>query len=335
MNTRRRVACFDLEGTLLEHEGLRRPVPLMPALLEGLASKGWALEVWTRTTVSYARQRLEEAGVELPGQLQQVESKREALQQVLATEGVDDVLYVDDNPRTLEDIAQSGDQRLRVIGVVGSGKYCPDLSIRCAQFSLQVALSAPDLAAILGVPLAVPEGEVGFTAQQWASLLRGLDDPLAGGALAETGFAQDWPLRGLRAAGQWWSAAWPQIGWLTTAEGVWKLLVESVQDAAELGEEALEVSGREGGDITGWLRHLPGAQKVHLESFFAGALESLIQGIALIGAEAELCRHQGRALQRDRVETAFDHLETLYGKKAWLTNARGQLQETRARTLSF
>lgn len=334
MNAQTRIACFDLSGTLLEHEELRRPVPLMPAVLDGLAERGWGLKVLTRTTVSYAGERLDAADVELPAELMQVESKREALEEVLEDETVHEVLFVDDNPRSVDAISQIDDDRLRVLGIVGSGKYCPELSIRCAQFSVQVALSAPDLAAILSVPLAVPEGEVDFTTEEWASLMRGLADPVAGGQLQETGFPEAWPLEGLRARPEWWAAAWPQIGWVANGAGVWKLLVDSVLEAADLREEASDAADWEPQAVTEWLGNLSGGQKMHLQSFFAKALESLIQGIARIGAEAELCRPAGLPLQRDRVEATFDHLESLYGTKAWLTNARGQLQETRARTLS-
>jgi len=334
MNAQTRIACFDLSGTLLEHEELRRPVPLMPAVLEGLAERGWGVKVLTRTTAGYAGERLETAGVDLPGEVRQVESKREALEQVLDDENVQSVLFVDDNPRSLEAISQLDDDRLRVVGVVGSGKYCPELSIRSAQFGVQVALSAPDLAVALSVPLPVPEGDVDFTAEEWASLLRGLADPVSGGSLEDTGFPEGWPLEELRAADEWWAVAWPQIGWVATGAGVWKLLVESVLDAADLREDAPDVAEGGADAITDWLGDMSAGQKMHLQSFFARALEALTRGIALIGAEAELCRPGGRLLQRDRVEATFDHLESLYGTKAWLTNARGQLQETRARTLS-
>ncbi len=335
MPGQKEVACIDLSGTLLDHHEMDRPVALMPQVLNAMLREGWRVLVLTRYTERYADDRLKDAGVETNFEVVQVPGKQSFVEKLLEDPEVEKLLYVDDNPVSIADISAIEDERVRVLGFVGSAKYCPQLPNECMQGGTSLALSAPDLAEALAVPLTPELGKLSLSPQSLASLLPGLPDPLGGEPLPASGFDQTAPLALLRGSTpDWWRFARRKLGWLTAADGLWCAVVEAAVAATDVDRAALLTGAETAQEYADSLTGASPDLKRPLEAGFAETIEDVVLGVAELGAEAEICRPAGREMEPGRLENVFARLQETFGETAWLGAAQRQLEESRTRTIS-
>jgi hypothetical protein len=332
----KRIAHIDLSGTILQHKVSDRPVPLMPQLLRSMQENGWQVTVTSiRFSASETKLAMAAAGIDLDVEAIIAPNKGEAVKEALAANpDAEEAVVVDDRGGNLDDVLALRDKRVRAMGFIGSRKYCPQLCVRCATWGIGVALSAPDLAEALGVPLRVDPDSLELTCEEWSSLIAGLDHPFSESEAVTERFDHALPVEGLRrTCTDWWKHAWWQLGWITCAECLWKAVVASAIEAAGLNcEEVLEHPGLPD-DCAERLRLAPAGKKEKLKPQFVAALELITRGLGEVGPEADKCRPRGRTVDAERVERTIARLGEVYGDVPWLKDAGWKLEETKARTL--
>ncbi|MFW6189502.1 MAG: HAD family hydrolase [Planctomycetota bacterium] len=335
MTAEERIACLDVSGTVLHHQDIERAVPLMPQLLQTMTAAGWRVMLATRWSSNYATEKLQAAGVSDDVEIIQTEEKDQTTKQLL-DENPDAVpiLFVDDNPTSITAVSEAGGDRVRAVSFTGSRKYCPQLSNASVAAGVEMALSAPDLAETLCVPLGDHVGSPDLSAEEWAALIPGLDHPLDDEVAQTEYFDHAWPLGRLREADpNWWERAWPQAAWVSCSDCLWKLMVCGAVAAAGLEEREIVRSAQTARHYAQAVNEASSSVQKQLEPQFAVALESVVRGLAEIGAEAQNCRPKNRPMEEGRVGKVLDWLTDIYGRSPWLREARTRLEETITRTM--
>lgn len=195
---------------------------------------------------------------------------------------------------------------------------------------IELALSAPDLAETLEVRLPDHGEAPDLGPAELASLLPGLDHPCSAIAGETRLFDHRWPLSELRrSCDDWWRHAWPQLGWITCNECLWKALVGSV--LASAGADRKEVLGDayKHHEYTEALTAVAEKTKRQLAGGFEDALRAIVDGLADVGIEAQRCRPIGRPMEPDRVEVCIERLEEVYGPRDWIEAAGSRLREVK------
>lgn len=332
-----RVGCFDLSGTILDHKGMQRPVPLMPQLIEQMQEDGWECLIVTRWSEDFARECLDAGGLDLGMEVISASDKGRAVRSLLDRRGkTDTLIHVDDRPDNLRNVQAVDDGRVRPIGFLGTGKFRQasrkeqKLPAECARMGIELALSAPDLAEALEVHLPDHGDAPDLAPAELASLLPGLDHPCSAIAGETRFFDHRWPLSELRrSCDDWWRHAWPQVGWIACNECLWKALVGSV--LASTGADRKDILGNayKHHEYTEALTQADEPTKEQLTGGFQYALRAIVDGLADVGIEAQRCRPIGRPMEPNRVEVSIERLEEVYGPRDWIEGARLRLREIR------
>ena len=348
-----KIACFDLSGTLVHHDNRTRPIPFMPALARTMQDEGWQLYIVTSWSLRSARNIMEKSGLTLDCEIRPAVNKAPAVRQILSeSPEADRIVFIDDKPGHVKDVGELDDDRIRSLGFIGSRKYCPNLAKECADAGLELVLSAADLAPTLMVDISDVKPDRQLTAEEWASLVPGLDHPFTvpGRLWGEEYFECDLPFEKLQEeSDRWWEQVWPQMGWITCRKCLFKTLIETVCAAA--GKNMQPIWGKPD-QIREYLprwRHLKPEHKADLEPHFESALSELVRGIRDIGARANQCRPRRgyewdmprdfpaehkeewfdrakREFDPDRLEWCFDLLENAYQDSDWFCTIRQKLQ---------
>jgi hypothetical protein len=312
--TGKRLAFFDLTGTLVHHEHHERPVPLMPHVLRSLCARGWRLVVVTRYSESAALSLLNPVLPGLPLEIVSAEDKGKAIREVLATcPKLETAIFVDDKPKNLLSAKAIAHPKLTVHGFVGSRKYCPELSRTCASHGIPLILGAPDLVETLkSGSLDTPDYDA-MTTEELASLIPGLDHPASATAGETNHFDHRGPVTALcQAAPDWWKHAWPELGWIPCEECLWKVLVESVIAAAGLDRYELLGAAYKADEYFDKLSTTPDNTRRKLAPTFSDAMHSIERGIEAIGPGAERCRPDGRdPFDTNRIQNARQKIQAL------------------------
>lgn len=348
----KKIACFDLSGTLVSHSDRRRPIPFMDALARTMQSQGWGVYIVTSWSEYAAADIVDGAGLDLGCEIRHAGYKAPAVTAILeANPAAERLVFVDDKPRHLKDVAELDDGRVRALGFVGSRKYCPDLAEHCLRHGIELALSAADLATTLMIDLTGVSPGRNWTPEEWATLIPGMDHPFTrSGRLFGQYFDYDRPFDMLREnSDRWWEYVWPQMGWITCRKCLFKTLIETV--CAASGKNMQPIWGKPDRfpEYVKRFRHLKANIKSDLEPHFAAGLGELTRGIEDIGAAANHCRPRrgyhwdlprcfsagqedewgdraSREFHPNRVQWCLSILSEAYGETDWVTRARKETQ---------
>jgi hypothetical protein len=286
----------------------------MPEVLELLRNQGWELFIVSRHQVEDALRLLEGVLHVERSHCIYAETKRVPVGELLRTRpDFREVVCLDDNPSNVADIASIHDSRVRPIGFLGTRKYVPELSQTCRRLRIEMVFTAPDLAETFGVDLKNPPVE-SFDKREWAMLIPALDHPASATHGETRWYDHRWPVPALQTlGGKWWRYAWPQLGWITCNECLWKVLVWSLIEAA--GSTWERVMGNlEPADkahhYQAQLLRCPEELKLRLRPVVSLALDAIQRGIADIGTDAECCRPPSRKpFEPDRIRRTIERLK--------------------------
>ncbi|MFO7958212.1 MAG: hypothetical protein R6X33_14085 [Candidatus Brocadiia bacterium] len=321
MKEGRHIACIDLTGTILNHRHEKRPVPLMPELVDSMRDAGWKVIILTRWRESDARQLLQKAGLDWDVDIRGTNRKGKALREIgKETPDLQRLLFLDDKPKNLRAAVEAcgHDERVRIMGFLGSRKYCVELSDCCVEMGIELALSAPDLAETIGISIGDRWRSADYRAGDWASAIPGLDHPFSAIAGETVFFDHRRPFERLRSmSDEWYTLAAPQLGWITCNECLWKGVVEVAVGAAGMNRESVLGDAYDHAEYTESLRRADESARKALEHTFRWSINQVLEGMECIGLAAELCRPEGRSMECDRLEKCLDRLSTIYPDADW------------------
>lgn len=317
-----RHAYFDVQGTIVHHLK-QRPVPLMDDLLRAMIAQGWRTTILTSYRTAECNQVLASAGISLPAGTRILSSsggdKGEVLLTDLRGQDGDEVVFLDDKPGNLRSVKNACQDRVRVIGFVGSRKYVPALSQWCASSRVELALSAVDLCEGLqvGLDYSDPSDFEKLTEGDLASLIPGLDHPMSATAGETADFDHRrillmlFEYRKLKNFEELWS----NLAWITCNQCLWKALVESVVLAKSLCRQDVLGDAYNDYEYTAALKsYIVRQSVVDLRPTFENAMHWMQVGIANLGAGAELCRIANRPIETDRLQTISLRIRECFGE---------------------
>lgn len=294
-----KVACFDVSGTLVHHV-TREPIPLMPMLLHSAWQHGWYLKATTTWGKSAAKEFLTSVcGTgQIPACAIEIVSsydKTEYITRLLSEDPETRVFFVDDKPEHIEAARQIRDERLRVIGFLGTRKYAPVAGERCSALGIEYALTAIDLAERLQIPL--PVGvmelhELRLPAEQVIDLIPGLHHP--GSSLAgETGIADHrMVFAELSKRREEWVGCktlvnrfWRNLAGVKCDECMWKLMVHLA--LLQAGVDSKDVLGKanKAHEYTSALQSAPTDVRHQLHGCLRKGLDQMAAGMEEIGGK--------------------------------------------------
>lgn len=311
-----RLLLVDLSGTLMHHE-TKRPVALMPELLTSANNEGWSVFVVSRYPAEAIQSSLDQLGLsDMAVPVSSAGSnKGKVMAEIVGRHDAEVAVFIDDKPDNLKSAAEIGNRRLRVIGFIGSRKYTPALSDWCINNSVELALSALDLAETLRIPLSI-DTDVDrwldkYTPDEIADLLLGSDHP-ASAKTAETVVADHRaaPYLVLESEDRVnYQLFWQNLAWVSCRECTWKLLVRSVLQSMGLEEKSTLGSPYYDHEyvsaVAKFSREHPEATVLPK---LREAIEVVEKGVKAIGVKAAECRPDGRWFNRDRVEDLNQYL---------------------------
>jgi hypothetical protein len=309
-------AYIDLKGVVINHN-TGRALPLMHLFLRGLIQKGWSLSILTSYSTQKAEYLMRKAG--LPTDIPILSSAGTEKGLILSEEvrrfSSGQFMFLDDKPDNLASVRKRCGDSVRVIGFVGSRKYCPQLSEWCFHNEVELALSVPDLFEGLAISCDVrhdlihllarwPEGDL-------SGLIPGLDDPMSSIA-GETSFfshrAVTSQLLSRRRIADF-RRLWANIAWITCRECLLKAIVETVIKFLRLERKNVLKTAYEYHEYLNALSEFAtNCPEIDWNTAFAQAFDCANEGISQIGVDAEKCRISGRPMHRDRLEFAREKI---------------------------
>lgn len=301
-----KLACFDLKGTLVNHRNLTSQIPLMDQLMKGLERAGWTLYLLSTYRPQDARRILNAAGVatrlnifDLAG-----EDKGVALSKILQKTRAKKVLYIDDKPANLADVKRLHDDRVRIIGFVGSMKYAAGefgIASWCTRNRVELALSSVDLCETLRIWISDRHVD-SLSADELVMLIPGLDHPRSAIAGETANFDHRCVIAKLlrRDIAGYEDTILKKMAWITCHECLLKAVVEVAILAAHLDRHVILGNAYKAHEYESMIR--ANRDNRALRDMLIRALNCLQDGIAEIGRDAERCRPMGRNIDLDRIK---------------------------------
>ena len=312
-----KIACFDLRGTIVDHKDETRQVPLMDELMSGLQRKVWKLFVLSSYSKTDATSTISGAGIKT--ELNIISSvgkkdKGEVLSRLMEEERANEAIFIDDKPANLASVHNLQDNRIRVIGFIGSMKYVrgddgsPGISTWCFRNKVELALSAVDLCETLNVPISYKR-VLDMSADELTALLPGLDHPMSATEGETTNFDHRAVFVALRNKGFKGSdSIFKRLGWITCRECLLKTLVEMVVVLNGLKmEQIIGKTYKYDEYVEALKKNCP---QLARNNILQHALKCIEEGIEEIGRDAERCRPKGRDINLDRVAWVTEMLSS-------------------------
>ena len=293
-----RIACFDLEGTIVDHEW-HKMLALMPELLRSLHDSGWDLKIVT----AWGRAKAEEFlapvyySLGLPASEVELLSSPDKAGCILGllTSSVREIVFVDDKPENIRAVAQLNNPRIRVFGYLGSGKYARDVRAACRQIGVAYAPTALDLAEQLGVPLE-PDATCTrhLTIDDLVALIPGLRGRRE--VLAEILNRRN------ELSAEVCRRIWKTVPWIQDERSAWWLMVNLA--LVECGIDAKTVSGIADGpdEYVRAVRSVSDDVRGDLERYLRHGLRLMQEGVADAEREIGQTCSEGERMTHDRAK---------------------------------
>lgn len=285
-----KVVCFDVTGTLIDHK-TQVPIPLMPKLLHSLQHEGWQLQALTSWGPAEARilaGKMSQAAGLRDADIKVVSSPDKAawIKQLLRTDDVELVCFVDDKPEHLENVKQIDDARLRVIGFLGSRKYAPLAGERCLTQGMEYSLTAVDLATRFFVSLSHEFDDLkDLTIVELINLIPGLEHPCSATAGENWVFDHRMVPKELFERWKEWSddaamirQCWKNLAWIKCDECMWKFIGGLIRAQIGFDEAIIGLD---------WLPTIPLGLQTEVENRLRVGLSLLTLGIQDVVGEAD------------------------------------------------
>jgi hypothetical protein len=309
-----KIACFDLKGVLVNHNDLKRKIPLMDDLLNGLKQEGWELYLVSTFDRGASAKMLRDAGISAKLDIVDVynEDKGEAILRLKDQTRAKEIIFIDDKPKHLKRVQGLNNNSIRTIGFVGSMKYVGEpwnLAKECAKKSIELALSVVDLCETLQISLLSTDLS-DMSMDELIMLIPGLDHPL--GAFGETAnFDHRSIIAELleRDISGYEDLIYKRIGWIMCYECLFKALVEFVLASNKMDRDQVLGKAYKYEEYREAIR--VNRENVLLTSSLKCAMDLARQGINEIGADAQRCRPKGRKLGKineDRMKRVSNDL---------------------------
>ena len=311
-----KIACFDLKGTIVDHRNEKKVIPLMDEVTSSLKRNGWKLFIVSSYSESAAAGIARAAGVNPKIKIisSAGKGKGEILAYLMEKEKAEEAIFIDDKPANLSSVMRLQNNKIRIIGFIGSQKYVsgsPDISTWCAQNNVELALSAIDICEALRVYINT-DSISDMSIEELTMLIPGLDHPLSALAGETANFDHRYVIAALlkKRIGKNKTEIYKSIAWITCHECLLKTLVEIA--IVVVGLDRKEVLGK-AYDHEEYVEALKGDQlNPELKKELRYALNCLQDGIELIGADAANCRPRWRSrIEADRIERVIRLLSPL------------------------
>ncbi len=315
-----KLVCVGLMGTLLDHRD-GHLVPLMLELLQSLMRDGWEVVILTSFPVDTARKLLAaklELHIVSGVEIESSSDKAVSIRNMLERRNPERMLVIDDKPAYIKGVASLHDDRVWVIGFLGSGKYTPEAARVCDDLGVAYALTAVDLAGMIPVSLNRGDGIIKrLSTKDLIDLIPGLHHPCSAVA-GETWVFDD---RTIVAAfesryeemsqnTEQHRLMWMNLAWIRCDECAWKwMLLLACRgvgfDFGELGGLSAKVN-----ELNDNLLKKPQGIVVSIVRRLDRGLTLMREGVERCGGKATECRY-GVKMAEDRLRRVEERLREL------------------------
>jgi len=140
----RRIAFFDLEGTLIKflQSGESSPIENMPQILSNMSDKGWEISIISSHTPENIKNLLKESDFKRYEYFSSAWStKGNVISNLINNVSYGECIFVDDNPGNLDSVSKVCMDKVRIIGFAGNHQHMPELMNWCQKGGYEFAAS--------------------------------------------------------------------------------------------------------------------------------------------------------------------------------------------------